>query len=98
MKCLSCNTNEAKKTQFGYSPCKECQHRMRLKIHKTEPLEFIPDSMKEERKRFRKDILQPFRAGQLSKEYVDTWGTKHLKVSKEEVKNAKPVWQELEYY
>jgi len=49
-------------------------------------------------KKFAKDIIQPFRAGELSKEYVDAWGAERLNVSKEEVKKAKPVWGELEYY
>lgn len=98
MKCLSCNTNDAQKTQFGYSPCAACAQRMRSKVRKTEPLEFVTENIKEERKRFAKDILQPFRAGELSKEYVEKWGTKHLKVTPEEVKKSKNVWSELEYY
>lgn len=85
-------------TQFGVMPCEECQSRMRSKVTKTEPLEFTTDSIKEERKRFAKDIIQPFRAGELSKEYVEAWGAKHLKVSAEEIKKARPTWQENNYY
>ena len=98
MKCLTCKKNEATRIQFGYAPCEECIARMRSKVRKTEPLEFVTESIKEERKRFAKDIIQPFRAGELSKEYVDKWGTKHLKVTPEEVKKAKNTWSELTYY
>jgi len=67
-------------------------------MHKTAAIEFTTDSIREQRKEFAKDIIQPFRHGQLSKEYVEAWGTKHLNVKPEEVKKAKNTWQELSYY
>lgn len=55
--------------------------------------EWVPDRIKDERLKYRKDIVQPFRDGQLSKEYVDTYGTRGLHgVTKDDVKKAKPVW------
>lgn len=99
MLCLSCNHNEARQSQFGVLPCQECTDRMRSKTHKTRPFEFTTDSIREERRRFAKDIIQPFRAGELSKEYVDTWGANRLNVTPEEVKKAKNVWSgDLTYY
>jgi len=37
-------------------------------------------------------MLQPWREGQLSKEYIEKHGTENIKVTPEEVKNAKNVW------
>lgn len=96
MNCPNCNINPAQQTQFGMTPCKTCVKRMRVQVRP--PLEFVPESMKEERKKYAKDILQPFRGGELSKEYLDAWGSSKLNVTPEEVRKAKPTWSDLEYY
>ena len=57
--------------------------------------EWVPESMVNERKEYFNSIVQPFRQGQLSKEYVEAHGTKGLNVTKEEVKKAKYVWSDL---
>ncbi len=59
--------------------------------------------IKESRKIFKKDIVQPFRDKQLSKEYVKAYPEKVKQmikegnITEEEVKKAKPVW-DLDYY
>lgn len=96
--CLSCNKNEAiKHPQLGILPCSECRDRQRKP--KQLPVEFTSDEIKEDRKAHAEDIIQPFRGGELSKEYVDKWGAGSLQVTEEEVQNAKNVWSgDLTYY
>jgi hypothetical protein len=58
--------------------------------------EFIPERIKQERKKHRKDIVQPFRNGQVSKEFVDSHPeTARRMFTPEEIKTAKPVWRDL---
>ena len=57
--------------------------------------EFVPQSTKEDRHTHAKSMIQPFREGKLSKEYVDTYGTKNINVTKDEVRKAKPVWGDV---
>jgi hypothetical protein len=56
------------------------------------------EDIKTDRKVYKKDILQPFREGVLSKEYVEAYGAQGINVTPDEVKNAKSVWIENEYY
>jgi hypothetical protein len=67
-----------------------------LKLQKQ--VEFTTEEIKKGRKRYYKDALQPFRHGELSKEYLQTYGTNRLQVSEEETKGAKNVWGDLNYY
>lgn len=98
MTCSVCNTNQAIHSPiYGYLPCNECQQRQANGV-RPNPVELVPDYIKEDRVRFKKDIYQPFRGGELSKEYLEAHGTKGIKVSKEEVKRAKRVWPETSYY
>ena len=89
MKCISCHTNEAQYDPiYHFLPCKDCQ-----KSDSTpKATEIIPNRLKEDRKAYYEHTLQPFREGRLSKEYVQKYGTKHVKVTEEEVKHAKNVW------
>jgi hypothetical protein len=52
------------------------------------------ESIKQQRREYQKSILQPRREGVLSKEYLDTYGTKGIKATPEEVKKAEPVWED----
>jgi len=56
----------------------------------SETVEFTSEEIKRERKQFAKDILQPFRSGELSSEYLKAFGTKGLQVTKEDIKKAVP--------
>lgn len=42
-----------------------------------------------------RSIVQPRRSGELSKEYIDLYGTHNIKASPKEIKNAKPVWTDI---
>ena len=65
--------------------------------------EVTTEQIREDRKIFKKDLYQPFRGGELSKEYVKAHpdSVKQMvaegNVTKEEVKGAKRVWG-LDYY
>jgi len=60
------------------------------------PLEMVPESVKEERKEYFNATLQPYRQGELSKEYIEAHGTKGLNATKEEIKKSKYVWKDLD--
>ena len=56
--------------------------------------EFIPKRIKDERRRFFKDTLQPYRGGELSKEYCDAYPHKAKDMaSKKEIEQSKDVWK-----
>jgi hypothetical protein len=99
MRCLVCNKGEAiKHYAFGYLPCKECQERHRSYGKPNKQIEFTTADIKDQRKAYSKDIVQPFRKGDLSKEYIEQYGTKGIKVNSKEVKKARKVWQDTNYY
>lgn len=64
--------------------------------------EFIPDRIKEERTQFFNSIVQPFRSGELSKEFVDAHPgvIEDMKaegnITDKDVAGAKNVWKDLE--
>jgi hypothetical protein len=92
MKCPTCHKNKAEThPQYGVIACKSCRDSSREITGRT--FEFVPEHIKEERKEFKDQTIQPFRNGQLSKEYLDLYGTKYIDGKPEdEVKNAKNVW------
>ena len=59
------------------------------------PLEMVPGRIVEDREKYFNSTLQPYRQGELSKEYIEAHGTKGIDVSREEVKKAKYVWKDL---
>lgn len=90
MKCIVCQKTEIiKHPQWGFLPCDTCKTKTRLEGL---PTEFVPQSVKDSRKKYAKDILQSSRDGVLSQERLDAWGTKGIKVTPEQVKNARYVW------
>lgn len=99
MKCLICKKNEAIKHEYyGYLPCNECRARQDKQRGPDRQVEFTTDSIKTQRKEFADDIVQPFRKGELSKEYVDRYGTKGLQVTQKEAQKSKKVWSDTNYY
>lgn len=57
-------------------------------------IEVTTNDIKQQRQEYAKSIVQPWRDGYLSKEYLDVHGTKGIKVTPEEVKSAQNVWTE----
>lgn len=94
--CIVCNSNKAyAHPQYGILPCNDCTKAQKTPL--TTPHEFVPESVKEERKKNAKDILQSSRGGILNKAFLDEYGHKGLKVTPEEIKAARYVYDgELE--
>lgn len=104
-KCLNCGKNEAQAQPLvGYTYCQECLDKHRALPKLGEAIELTTSEIKEERKQYKEDILQSRRSGQLSKEFVTKYPQKAQEMVKEgtatreEIKNAKNVWTENDYY
>lgn len=100
MKCLQCNVGEAiKHKTYGYLYCSQCQSRHKGYSKVPEPIEITTQSIKDQRKEYKDDIIQPWRDGHLSKEYLEKYGEKkRIVITKEDAKNARNVWTENSYY
>lgn len=57
--------------------------------------EFVPERIKSDREEYFNSIVQPYRGGQLSKEFVDAHGADATFATKEEISKAKDVWKDL---
>lgn len=55
--------------------------------------EFVPERVKEDRKTYAKSLLQPYRGGVPSSEYIQSYGTG--RIDPNDVKKAKPVWKDI---
>ena len=99
MKCPVCQKNKSDyDAKLGVIPCKECRERQRQLPKAGAQSEWTSEEIKENRKAYADDIIQPYRAGELSKEYIDKYGAKSIKASKSEIKKAGYTWQEDKYY
>ena len=99
MKCPICRINNAVYDEYyGYLPCDPCKKRQNSLKKPNSQVEFTTSDIKTQRKAYADDILQPYRKGELSKEYIERYGTKRLKVSKAEAKKARYTWNDLSYY
>ncbi len=93
--CIACNKEPAiLSSVHGYLPCASCGKGKKT----TQLYEFAQDSVKESRKKYAKDIIQSSRDGVLSKERLEAYGTKGLKVTQEQIDSAEYTWGELEPY
>lgn len=52
--------------------------------------EWVPQRIKDQRQEFSKSLIQPYRQGVASQEYIDTYGTGRFHAA--DVKKAKNVW------
>ena len=86
--CPVCKQYECKfDATLGVLPCQRCQDkRSGKKLSST--IEFTSEQIKQDRKKYQKDILQPFRSGEISKEFIEQFGTKGITATKEEIKKA----------
>lgn len=95
MLCPSCYKNKGKQTlQGNLLSCQSCQDRHDKLFSPSEPVEIIPDYIKEERKERQDSIEQPHFKGEANKRYIDLYGKKVMKekgFTDKEIKNAKYV-------
>lgn len=73
-------------------PCQNCQDSESKPVGHPE---FTTDSIRDQRREFRKDTIQPFRSGVVSKEYIEEYGTSGLNIDKKHIDNAEYVWKDL---
>lgn len=57
--------------------------------------EFVPERIKDERVKNWNSIVQPYRGGKLSREYIEAHGAKGIDATPEEVKKSEYVWKDL---
>ena len=99
MNCLICQNNEATTHKtFGILPCRSCLEHQRGLSKVRQPTELTTDSIRQQRREFKADIIQPWRSGELSKEYIETYGDQHIKTDSGEMKKAKYTWEDQNYY
>ena len=96
--CMKCNkifTRGKYYPDYGWY-CEDCLgYRVKGKA------EWVPNRIKVARKKYAKDMVQPYRSGELSKEFtkVNPEQTKKMvnsgAITKEQVKKAKNVWTDV---
>ena len=88
--CLNCGKNKARFIPpFGWLSCLKCTKEQR-KYSVRETIEITTGEIREDRKKYMKDILQRQRGSTPSLEYIKAYGTKGF--TKEQVKAARNVW------
>lgn len=56
--------------------------------------EFVPQRVVEERKAYAKDTVQPWRAGEPSREFIETYPKRAAKMfTPKELRKARPTWK-----
>ena len=96
MLCPTCYKTEAvKHPVFGIIPCVSCQLSRSQNSLPDGQVEMPGESIRDERLTHARSTIQPFRGGELSKEYVDMYGADKLKVTEKEIKNAKNTWTDI---
>jgi hypothetical protein len=90
--CPKCKRNPAPiHPQYGVMWCDDC-NKAKPPIRGHYP-EFVPDRIKHDRQKFAKDLLQPWRAGEPSREFINAYPEKAKKMfTNQELRRAKYVW------
>ena len=93
--CPVCGIYEARKHPLlGMLPCGNCKARRDEFKSPDHPVEFTTSSIKEGRKEYYKDIVQPFRGNEVSKEFIDLYPNKAKTMfTEKEIRKAKSVWK-----
>lgn len=96
MKCTVCRRGEAiKHPTYGVLPCLACQTRRRELKSPDHQVEFTSAAIKSQRVEYARSIMQPFRAGEPSREFADLYPDKAKRYfTPKELKKAKPVWKD----
>lgn len=96
--CRTCgNTGGQVHPLLGIMPCANCEREQAKNWKPNVPYpEFIPSSIKEDRKKYFKTLIQPHRGGENSREYAEAYPEKAKQMWGEEgVKKSKYVWKDL---
>ncbi len=96
MNCPNCQQKPARKIEpYGYMPCKQCSDKYK-KERVSAAIELTTSDIKESRKEYSKDIIQRYRGDTPSLEYIKQYGSKGF--TKADIKRAKNVWTENNFY
>jgi hypothetical protein len=103
MNCPNCGQNKPQYDPLlGILPCQKCQGKQINFRRPKSAIEFTTDDIKQQRKEFADDIIQPHRKGRLSKEWLDKYGRKSALnhgFSEKEIREARNVWNgDTTYY
>jgi len=99
--CDSCGSTDWMVIKMRYN--KELKRTVswcdRCSVVHTTPEDSVSAETKEDRKKYFKTLLQPFRGGELSREFAEAY-PKEVKqmASEQEIKNSKYVWKDLPGY
>jgi len=99
--CPICSIKPARISPiYGLLPCKKCakkQQQARLPDH---PVEMVGEDIHGQRKAYANDIIQPWRSGEPSREFMEKYPEKAKRYyTAKERKKAKYVWDgDLSYY
>lgn len=75
--------------------CPHCKETYSSK-RKRGNLDLVPDEIKESRKKYAKDILQPHREGYASREYIEAYPDRAKDIfTDKERRTAKNVWKDV---
>lgn len=89
MLCSNCQNEEARlHPLFGAIPGLACQKKRENQQSPKGYIEFTSEDIKQQRVDYAEDILQPYRSGEVSKKYIQKYGTKGIEVTEKEVKKA----------
>ena len=73
---------------FGILPGEKCKKKQQDLSSPGGYIEFTSEDIKRQRIDYADDILQPYRSGEVSKKYIQKYGTKGIEVTEKEVKKA----------
>lgn len=91
--CVGCEKDHE---DWAWKYSNEFEGWLCTKYHKPSgATELITEEIADQRKEYFNSTLQPYRGGELSKEYVEAHGLKGTNATKEEAKKAKYLWKDL---
>ncbi len=95
MLCPVCSSNEAQKhPTLGVLPCLDCKVRRDTQKSPDHPVEFTSSEIKASRREFAKDIIQPRKGDEPSKEFIEAYPKRAKAMFTErEIKKAVNVWK-----
>ena len=89
MNCPNCLTGKAlHHSIYGILPCSKCQKKRASQQSPGSYIDFTSEDIKQQRVDYADDIIQPYRSGDVSKKYIQKYGTKGIEVTEKEIKKA----------
>ena len=88
-KCPNCNNEPSiLHPLYGVIIGTKCQKKRNSQSSPGSYVEFTSEDIKQQRVDYADDIIQPYRSGEVSKRYIQKYGTKGIEVTEKEIKQA----------